>query len=156
MLDNVSILVVSFGSFGSFGGHELKHVVQLRYEILRKPLGLPASSAVFAGDEFDSTLHILAKSNGGLIGCATILPNDLEKRIQLRGMAVALDKQGLGIGKRMLDEAKAIAKERCQLLWCNARFSAIGFYESQGLVQCGPFFEIPGIGEHVAMEYQSI
>ncbi len=146
MLDNVSILV-------SNDRDELKHVHQLRYEILRKPLGLPASSAIFAGDEFESTVHILAKSNGRLLGCATVQSNEQEKRIQLRGMAVDLDKQGHGIGKRILDEAKAIAKQRGQLLWCNARFSAIGFYEHQGMVQCGPFFEIPGVGEHVAMQY---
>lgn len=146
MLDNVSILV-------SNDRDELKHVHQLRYEILRKPLGLPASSAIFAGDEFESTVHILAKSNGRLLGCASVQSNEQEKRIQLRGMAVDLDKQGLGLGKRILDEAKAIAKQRDQLLWCNARFSAIGFYEHQGLVHCGPLFEIPGIGEHVAMQY---
>ncbi|MCF7963225.1 MAG: GNAT family N-acetyltransferase [Pirellula sp.] len=148
MLDNVSILV-------SFGRDELKHVHQLRYEILRKPLGLPASSAIFAGDEFESTIHILAKSSGLLIGCATIVPDEHEKRVQLRGMAVDLDKQGIGIGKRILDAAKAIAKQRDQLLWCNARFSAIGFYEHQGLHQSGPVFEIPGIGKHVVMKYLS-
>jgi len=139
----------------SFGDLELVRVRNLRYEILRKPLGLPVSGAVFPGDEDQTTLHILAFSHADLIGCATLMIGD-SNAIQLRGMAVAKDWQRKGVGQLIVSTGKTIAIEKSKSLWCNARFPAIGFYESQGWTKFGDFFDIPVIGPHIVMNWPGI
>jgi GNAT superfamily N-acetyltransferase len=136
----------------SFGSQDLASVRRLRYEILRKPLDLPPSGAVFEGDESESTMHILVCFGTSLIGCATLLFDD-STGIQLRGMAVSNDWQHRGIGSRIVETAEDIAHSQHQELWCNARFSAIGFYERQGWIRCGAFFEVPIIGQHIVMKW---
>ena len=139
----------------SFGDQELDRVRSLRYEILRKPLGMPASGAVFPGDEDHTTLHLLAFSKSDLIGCATLMIGD-SSAIQLRGMAVAQDWQRKGVGQLIVSTAQSIAVEKSKTLWCNARFPAIGFYERQGWKSDGDFFEIPVIGPHIVMKWPGI
>ena len=136
----------------SFGARELARIKVLRYEILRKPHGMPPSSANFPGDENESTLHLLALSEAEFIGCTTLFIDDSDV-IQLRGMAVALNWQRRGIGHRMVETAQDIATSQEKALWCNARFSAIGFYERHGWVQSGSLFDVPGIGQHIVMNW---
>ena len=71
----------------SFGDRELARVRSLRYEILRKPLGMPPSGTIFPGDENESTIHLIALSENELIGCTSLFVDDSDA-IQLRGMAV--------------------------------------------------------------------
>jgi len=78
---------------------------------------------------------------------------DVSPDIQLRGMAVANQWQRHGVGQRIVESAENIAIERGKNLWCNARFSAIGFYERQGWNQSGEFFEVPMIGKHIVMKW---
>lgn len=136
----------------SFGARELARIRVLRYEILRKPHGMPPSDTAFPGDEDESTLHLLALSEAELIGCSTLFIDDSDA-IQLRGMAVALNWQRRGIGHRMVETAQDIASFKVKTLWCNARFSALGFYERHGWVQSGSFFDVPGIGQHIVMNW---
>jgi len=139
----------------SMGDLELARIRNLRYEILRKPLALPSSDAVFPGDEDQNTLHILAFSNVDLIGCATLMMGD-SNAIQLRGMAIANVWQRNGVGQLIVSAAKSIAIAKSKSLWCNARFPAIGFYERQGWTQSGDFFHIPVIGPHIVMKWPGI
>lgn len=136
----------------SFGDRELVRIRGLRYEILRKPLGMPPSGSIFPGDENESTIHLLAFSEAELIGCTSLF-NDESDAIQLRGMAVASHWQRRGIGNRMVEAAKKIAISKGKTLWCNARILAIGFYEKQGWIQSGHFFEIPNVGPHIVMKW---
>lgn len=136
----------------SFGGLELARIRELRYEILRKPHGMPLFSTTFPGDEDESTIHLLALAEGQLVGCATLYVDESEA-MQLRGMAVAIDWQRRGIGHRMGETAKEIATSRGKRMWCNARFSAIEFYERLGWVTSGSFFDVPMIGQHIVMNW---
>ena len=136
----------------SFGDRELARIRDLRYEILRKPLGMPISGTIFPGDEKESTIHLLALSDAELIGCASLFVDESDA-VQLRGMAVASQWQRRGIGNRIVETAKEIAISKGKTLWCNARFPAIGFYERQGWIQSGPFFEIPIVGPHIVMKW---
>ena len=136
----------------SFGGRELARIRELRYKILRKPHAMPLSSTVFPGDENESTIHVLALSKAILVGCATLYVDESDA-MQLRGMAVAIDWQRRGIGHRIAETIKDIATSKGKTMWCNARFSAIGFYERQGWVKSGPFFDVPVIGEHIVMNW---
>ena len=136
----------------SKGPQDLANIRHLRYEILRKPHALPTSGTHFPGDENESTVHVLALHYSKLIGCATLLVDD-SPDIQLRGMAVANQWQRKGIGQQIVESAKNIAIEKNKNLWCNARFLAIGFYERQGWIQSGEFFEVPIIGPHIVMKW---
>jgi len=134
----------------SYGAKDLDQIRALRYEILRKPHGMPESSTHFPEDDENGTLHLLVQRNGELIGCATLLFNEPHS-IQLRGMAVATVHQGTGIGRGIVSEAMAIAVHQSKSLWCNARLSAIGFYARQAWIESGDYFDTPVIGKHIVM-----
>ena len=136
----------------SLGGHDIVRIRELRYEILRKPHGMSLLSAVFPGDENESTIHVLALSESKPVGCASLFV-DKSDAMQLRGMAVATDWQRRGIGHRIGETIKDIAISKGKTMWCNARFSAIGFYERQGWVKSGSFFDVPVIGQHIVMNW---
>jgi len=137
----------------SYGAADLEQIQALRYEVLRKPLGLPVSTALFEGDNVASTVHLLAFGCEGLVGCATLLTDLLKPQIQLRGMAVRPELQGKGIGKQIVDLSKRLAKEKVCSLWCNARESAVDFYTKQGWTIQSDFFDVPVIGKHVVMSW---
>jgi len=63
----------------------------------------------------------------------------------------AFQKQGIGTSLLAcaLDELKST--ESAALIWCNARASAVGFYQQAGFKTHGSCFEIPGIGPHFVM-----
>ncbi|HVS68097.1 MAG TPA: GNAT family N-acetyltransferase [Mycobacteriales bacterium] len=87
-------------------------------------------------DERPDTRHVAAFAGGTVVGCASVFPSpyDAEPRAwQLRGMAVAPDLQGSGIGAQVLLGAVDVVRDsRAPLLWANARVTALGFYERLG------------------------
>ncbi len=121
---------------------------------MRKPLGMPFSTVAFDGDDLDTTIHVVAFSGDHGAGCVTLLTDPAKQLIQLRGMAVRAEYQGLGIGARLLSAAQGIANGHQKNLWCNARQSAVSFYEKNGWTSYGPLFKIPIIGQHVAMQWK--
>lgn len=71
---------------------------------------------------------------------------------RLRGMAVRPDLQGHGIGSSLVAAViDHVAERGCDLIWCNARHSAISFYEKAGFAGFGEEFVLPTIGPHIVM-----
>ena len=130
--------------------------------------------AVFARDDDPDTIHLLAvaddtdaltrniaiasaraydhEGNPFVVGTATMIthgPND----VQLRGMATDATWAGRGVGKAVLEAAHQLAGSRS--LWCDARISAHDFYARFGWVAEGETFDIPHVGPHTVMRYQS-
>jgi GNAT superfamily N-acetyltransferase len=71
---------------------------------------------------------------------------------QLRGMATAPEARGFGLGRGLLRWCmEQAARDGARLLWCNARTSAVGFYEKHGMRVVSEVFDIPGVGPHVVM-----
>jgi len=67
-------------------------------------------------------------------------------------MAVNKKHQNKGIGKLLVQESyKHLAKRNCDLVWCNAREIARGFYKNLSFKTIGKSFQIPGIGKHYSM-----
>jgi GNAT superfamily N-acetyltransferase len=68
-------------------------------------------------------------------------------------MATLPDYQGQGLSSELLTMAFPIIKQNfCTLLWCNAKTSAVGFYEKVGFQKFdGSVFQVSGIGPHVLM-----
>lgn len=131
-------------------------IIPLRHRMLRQ--GLPLDSARFPGDDAAATLHFAATDDGVAISCLTLMAADWDGRDawQLRGMATASENQGMGIGRELFAHAMSEARRRnpAWLIWCNARVSAIGFYERVGWGVVSEEFEIPSAGPHVKMVYR--
>jgi predicted GNAT family N-acyltransferase len=128
----------------------------LRAAVLRA--GMPVSAAIFAGDELPTTSHWGAFTpQGSLVAVASIfqapLPTTELVGWQLRGMATDPSVRGQGYGSALLK--CLIQRHRTEypadVLWCNARIVAVGFYEAHGFEKRGSEFVIPTAGPHFVM-----
>ncbi len=127
----------------------------LRQLVLRP--GMPAESCRFPHDEHPTAVHLGAWDDAVLVGIASLhgeacawLP--ARHPYRLRGMAVHPGRQGSGVGRALLQEALEVARAADgDLLWCNARTGAGGFYRRSGFAVEGEVFELPGIGPHLLM-----
>jgi GNAT superfamily N-acetyltransferase len=71
---------------------------------------------------------------------------------KLRGMATVEEHRGHGIGSLLLLAGmEALRGRGVQVLWCNARITAVRFYERHGLVTWGEEFENSPVGPHIVM-----
>jgi N-acetylglutamate synthase-like GNAT family acetyltransferase len=126
-----------------------QEILELRHAVLRA--GLPASEAVFEGDDAEQTFHIKAVDGEKIVGCATLMLNAFggEPACQLRGMAVDPAYQRGGIGRTMLRALDLVAKSKgMRLLWANARTPAVPFYVKYGWKVVSEEFDILSAGLH--------
>lgn len=140
----------------------LAEIFELRYDVLRA--GLPRKSAEFQHDDNPQTWHVGTfwsfAGKTSVLCCASFMPSTYSKTdaFQLRGMATHPDWQSIGFGRKLLDWALwQISQEtRIDLFWCNARKSALGFYEKMRWSRGSGEFEIPTAGPHYIMwrQYQ--
>ncbi len=133
----------------------LAETLPLRAAVLR-PGGEPAA---MPGDDDPDTLHLAARApDGTVVGVVRFSPAPCPWRPfarspwQLRGMATDPAVRGTGAGRALVDDGLArIAARGGDLVWCDARVSAAGFYERMGFtVVAGPY-EKPPAGQHVGM-----
>jgi predicted GNAT family N-acyltransferase len=132
-----------------YGTKEYKQVLQLRDEILRKPLGLH-----FSPEELEKEkehMHMAAYEDDQILGCC-MLVKEGEDTVRLRQMAVVNDVQGKGIGRALMQFAENLARDRgFKRITMHARKNAVGFYERMGYKKQGDEFmeiTIP----HIVME----
>jgi predicted GNAT family N-acyltransferase len=127
----------------------------LRAAVLRPDGG----DVVWAGDEDPSTFHLAARTPGGrIVGVVRFSPAacpwrpDAAAPWQLRGMATDAAVRGAGAGRALVVAGlAAVAARGADLLWCDARVAAVGFYERMGFaVETDPY-DKPGIGPHLGM-----
>jgi len=112
------------------GSAEYKKMVELRKEILRKPLGLDFSEADLENEKNDTL--IAAYDDDEMVGCCMFCKID-DERVKLRQMAVHEDVQGKGLGAAILNFAENIARDKgYKTIFMHARESAVGFYEKLG------------------------
>lgn len=72
-----------------------------------------------------------------------------EAQFQIRGMAVLGEFQKKGFGEQLLKYCEnQIRIKNGELIWFNARETAVGFYKKSGYKIMGELFEIPDIGNH--------
>jgi GNAT superfamily N-acetyltransferase len=112
---------------------------------------------VFQGDNDELTFHLGAFVDKKLVSVASFYFEKNEKfsepyQYRLRGMATIPEHQGQGLSSALLRTAFPVIKQnQCNLLWCNAREKAMGFYEKLGFRPTGEPFSIPHIGKHILM-----
>jgi predicted GNAT family N-acyltransferase len=120
------------------GSPEYDQMVQLRIDILRRPLGLS-----FSPDELDKEKENLlmgAYEDDHMLGCCMLVEED-PQTVRLRQMAVINDLQGKGIGKALMQFAENLARDRgYKKIVMHARKNALGFYEKMGYRKIGDEF----------------
>ena len=132
-----------------YGSKEYDIMVELRYQILRKPLGLEFSKEELAKESEDMLIGVFEDDD--MIGCCMLTKTD-DTTVRLRQMAVRDGIQGKGIGKALMQFAENLARDRGnQTITMHARKSAIGFYEKMGYKTLGDEFEEVTV-PHLLME----
>jgi len=120
------------------GSKEYKQMIDLRMEILRKPLGLSFTEEELAKEKED--ILIGAFDEEEMLACC-LLTKDEETSLRLRQMAVQNNLQGKGIGASMMNFAEIVARDKgYKKLSMHARKSALGFYEKLGYKAVGNEF----------------
>jgi predicted GNAT family N-acyltransferase len=130
---------------------EYRQMVELRLQILRKPLGLSFSNEELEKEKDDILIGCFEDDK--IEGCCilTDLGND-KTAVKLRQMAVTAGLQGKGIGRVLMTFAENVARDLgYKKLIMHARKTALGFYEKLGYNVCSGEFEEVSI-PHYAME----
>src|SRR5882757_4989234 len=120
------------------GTKEYQQMVNLRNEILRKPLGLLFSDEELEKEKEDILMG--AFEDDRLLGCC-LLTRMSDGTVRLRQMAVPNSMQGKGIGRALMIFAENIARDLGYKKLCmHARKTALGFYEKLGYSTSGEEF----------------
>ncbi len=124
-----------------FGSAAYRESVALRYEVLRKPLGLTWEKGAFDGEE--KAIHVGCFENGTLVGSLILKPVDATT-LKMRQVAVANDRQSRGIGSELVRFSESVAVARgFTTIVANARDVAVTFYRRLGYqVEGDPFVEV--------------
>lgn len=136
----------------------------LRQKLLRQNATL--DQLRYAGDDDPNSLHVGAfTADGWHVGIASVYQQEaegekaphlpaapVEKIWRLRGMATEPDVRGTGCGGALLKACFGhIAARGGTLLWCDARITAVGFYEHYGFVKAGYSYNVTDVGPHELM-----
>jgi predicted GNAT family N-acyltransferase len=126
----------------------------LRSKILRN--NLPLAECVFPTDQVAGAFHLGYDKGEEIATVASFFPQHYKDRkepgYQLRGMATDHGFSGKGYGSQLIKFAISYIKNtNAQYIWCNARKSAVEFYEKLGFVKVSAEFDVPGIGPHYEM-----
>jgi ribosomal protein S18 acetylase RimI-like enzyme len=133
------------------GSREYQQMVQLRNEILRRPLGLQLTPEELEKEKEEILIGAFEEEK--MLGCCMLI-KEAPASVRLRQMAVLNNLQGKGIGRALMQFAENIARDLgFQKITMHARKSAIGFYEKLGYEVCGQEFEEVTI-PHYIMEKQ--
>jgi predicted GNAT family N-acyltransferase len=112
------------------GSPEYRMMVDLRTEILRKPLGLTYTAGDLEKEKDD--ILIGAFDEDQILACC-ILTREDASTCRLRQMAVMNNQQGKGIGAQLMNFAEIVARDKgFRTMSMHARKSAAGFYEKLG------------------------
>jgi GNAT superfamily N-acetyltransferase len=128
------------------GTAEYEQTIELRLELLRRPLGLLFTTQQLAGEKYETLIG--AFEGKELIGCCVLTHCD-STTLQVRQMAVRENDQAKGIGRKILAFAENLAREKGYgILMMHARNTALGFYEKCGYEIKGKEFTEVGIPHH--------
>ena len=129
-----------------FNSEGYKACVDLRYRVLREPLGLGWRSDELQVDKSDR--HFALQVESKVVACATSHRLDAG-RVKLRQMAVDPAYQGRGLGRRFLTELEeTLWREGVKRIELHAREHAMGFYLSLGYRKIGSSFQEVGLAHY--------
>lgn len=122
--------------------------LELRFRVLREPLGRPRESVTFPFEA--QSLHLVAVEAGGeLVGCVLFHPDSAEGEPpggRLFQMAVHPRLQGQGLGARLVRHLEEALRERGYArVHLHARAGVVPFYERLGYAVYGEPYDEVGI-----------
>ncbi len=128
--------------------------LDLRSRILRD--GKSLTECVFPTDQVKGIFHLGFYVEKKIATVASFFPNNYKDYVQpgyqLRGMATDHPFLGKGYGKQLIEFAvNYIRNTNAAYIWCNARSSAVEFYQKLGFELVSEEFEIAGVGPHYEM-----
>ncbi|MEY3349959.1 MAG: hypothetical protein RIQ50_70 [Bacteroidota bacterium] len=120
------------------GSRDYDKMVNLRLEVLRKPLGLSFTPEELEKEKQDILIGAFEEED--LLACC-ILSHVSKETCKLRQMAVSLKMQRNGLGAAMMLFAERVARDAgFSTIVMNARKTAVGFYEKLGYKTDGEEF----------------
>lgn len=132
-----------------FGSEAQRLSVELRFEVLRKPLGLNFDPSDLAREGED--YHLASFIDSKIVGILLLKPVSKET-VKMRQVAVKTDSQNKGIGKSLVRFAEEFAQKKgYTTMQLNARKTALPFYLALEYQTLGDEFHEVGI-PHLKME----
>lgn len=122
-----------------FGSSDYQKMVELRNDVLLAPIGLPYYEEVLKDDP--QSMHCVGFEKDMAVACCVLtdLGNGL---VQLRQMAVAIDRQRLGYGEELIAFAEVVARNNgFDEIMLHARRVAENFYLQNGYYFVGEEFD---------------
>lgn len=137
----------------AYNSPEYKEMVDLRYRILREPLGLTFSEEDLVKDKNDILLAAYFPKSEKIVACCILTPLN-EFTVQLRQMAVDDFYQRKGFGSEMLNFAEQKATQQdFKYMYLHARQVAANFYKKHGYsIESDRFTEV-GIPHFEMLKY---
>lgn len=127
----------------------IEKIIQLRYDILRKPWNKPIETAT--DEQENQSVNAYIEDNGTVIACGRLQDNGNQIG-QIRYMAVSDSFQGKGLGKLVLkkleEEALSMGIDTIEL---QARENAVEFYKANGYNIKETSFKLWDIIQHYLM-----
>lgn len=133
-----------------YDSEEYQKELQVRDEVLRKPLGMSLYDENLDGDKFD--YHIAAFENETLIGVLLLKPLN-KAEIKMRQVAVVEKFRSRKTGTKMVLYAEMLAKTSgFQKMVLHARKTAVEFYQKLGYEKLDDEFTEIGIPHYKMMK----
>ena len=124
------------------GSADWKKAVQIREEVLRKPLGQLFSKKEL--DEEKNHIHVVGYVKDRLVSTAVLVEEGT--RFKMQRVVVLDNLRNKNIGSKMMDFCEAYALEKgFDVIYCHARDSAVNFYLKNGYSKQGNYFNEDGI-----------
>ena len=122
---------------------EYAQELDLRWRVLRQPLGFAPDAVVFPFEA--ESLHLVALDAGRVVGCVLFHPEG-PRSGRLFQMAVEPDRQGTGLGTRLVRTLELeVARRGFSEVTLHARDTAVAFYAGLGYALVGPPYVEVGI-----------
>ena len=132
---------------------DVTETYDLRRRVLRQ-----GRTVQIHGDDAPAVIHLAARTDDGtVVGVVRFHPQncpwrETEYAWQLRGMATDPHVRGIGAGRALVAEGLVqISRAGADLVWCDAREAAVGFYERIGFAVVSEPYDMPPVGLHRGM-----
>lgn len=136
-MENLAFKIIEHNS------NEFQEFLKIRYDVLRKPLGLNYTDEQLAEEK--NHIHIIAILNQEIIG-GLILVKEENQQIKMRQVAISAQYQSKGIGQELVLFAEYYAKSNgFNYMHCHARDEASNFYKKLNYQIKGEGFQEVGI-----------
>jgi len=125
------------------GSAEYLDLLALRFEELRKPLGMSWTAGELEADKGDR--HFGLREKGDWLG-TVVVSGQGAGAAKLRQIAVTGERQGEGLGRILMERIEEkLALEGVVEFVLNARLTVAEFYEAVGYLREGDLFEEIGL-----------